>query len=190
MADRLFGIGGGRFKRYRDMGDGSHAEVVSLPSLRAVVGTFVAAAAENYGDNDVISNDADNGEGDPIEFEAVGSGKVVGASLSMSEDSVLGTSELFLFTEAPTATEMDDNAAFAGVGAGDQTKFLGSIAFGALVDVGAFSFVRATAPTPGAPLFVHSTDEGASIFGILVWRDAETNETAGMTVEVTLYVEP
>lgn len=188
MADRLFSVRG-MSKRWRDMGDGTHAEVMAPPALRAIVGTFVAAAAGDYADNDVISNDADNGEGDPIEFEGVGTGKVVGATLSMSEDGVAGTSELFLFTEAPTATEMDDNAAFAGVGAGDQTKFLGSIAFGALVDVGAFSFVRATSPTPGAPLFVHSTDEDASIFGILVWRDAEANETAGMTVEVTLYVE-
>jgi hypothetical protein len=160
--------------------------------IRAVVGSFIAVAAGNYADNDVISNDADAGEGDPLEFASVvrsagGAAKVIGATLSMSEDGILATSELFLFSQAPTATEMDDNAAFAGVGAADQPYYLGSIVFAALADAGELSFALPTVLTPAAPLLVHAV--ATSIFGILVLRDAEINETAGMTVIVTLYVE-
>jgi len=160
--------------------------------IRAIQASFAAVAAGNYADNDVISNDADAGEGDPLEFASVvrsagGAAKIIGAKLSMSEDGILATSELFLFSQAPTATEMDDNAAFAGVGAADQPYYLGSIPFAALADVGEISFALPTTLTPAAPLLVHAV--ATSIFGILVLRDAEINETAGMTVTVTLYVE-
>jgi hypothetical protein len=159
---------------------------------RVVTASFIAEAAGDYADNDVISDAVANGTGLPIEFEGVvqeagGAGEIIGATLSMSEDGILATSELLLFAEAPTATEMDDNAAGGVVGAADEPFYLGSIEFPALVDVGAFSFVKATAPTAAAPLLVHAT--ATSIFGILVLRDAETNETAGMTVTVTLYLK-
>jgi len=162
--------------------------------IRPIVGTFAAAAASDYLDNDVISNDAGAGLGDPIIFAGValvagGAAKIIGASLSCSEDGIApATSELFLFSQAPTtATEMDDNAAWGGVAAAEQPYFLGSIAFPALVDVGAGSFVAATSPTPGSPLLVNCV--ATSLFGILVARDAITGETAAMTVTITLYAE-
>jgi hypothetical protein len=160
--------------------------------LRALTASFAAVAAGNYADDDVISNDADEGEGDPLEFENVvraagGAAKIVGGHISMSEDGILATSELFLFSQAPTASEMDDNAAFAGVGAADLPFYLGSVAFDALADVGAGSFALPTTLTPAAPLLVHC--EATSLFGILVLRDAETNESASMEVSITLYVE-
>ena len=159
---------------------------------RAITASFVAVAAGNYADNDVISNDADAGEGDPLAFTNIvraagGAAKVIGAALSMSEDGILATSELFLFSQAPTDSEMDDNAAWGGVGAADQPYYLGSIAFAALADVGAISFALPATLTPAAPLLVHAV--ATSLFGVLVFRDAEINETAGMTVQVTLYVE-
>lgn len=161
--------------------------------IRAVVASFAAAAAGDYADNDVISNAVANGTGLPLEFEDVvreagGAARIIGASISCSKDTVAATTELLLFSEAPTATEMDDNAAIgAGVGAADQPRYLGSIAFPALADVGAFSFVRATTPTAAAPLLVHCAAK--SLFGILVARDPETNEAAGMTISITLYLD-
>lgn len=167
-------------------------DVKNLLTIRSVQGTFAAEAAGDYADNDVISNAVANGTGLPITFaNAVlstgGSAKIIGATLTMSEDSVAGTTELILFSATPTATEMDDNAAYGGVGAADGPLYLGSIAFPALVDVGATSFVAATAPTAAAPLLIRAA--ATSIFGILVWRDAEANETAGMTVTITLYIQ-
>lgn len=161
-------------------------------SIRAVADSFAAAAAGDYADNDVISNSVSNGTGQPLEFVGVpknagGAAKIVGATLSMSKDNVVGTTELQLFSQAPTATELDDNAAEGGIGAADQPYYLGKIDFPALADVGAFSFSRATSPTPASPLLVFAA--ARSIFGRLIWRDAETNEAAGMTVTVTLYVD-
>ena len=171
--------------------DASHPLPVVV-SRWSSTGSFAAVAAGNYADNDVISNDADDGEGDPIEFAAAvrstgGTAKVIGATLTMSEDGILATSELFLFSQAPTASEMDDNAAWGGVGAADLPYYLGSIAFGALADTGDISFATPSALTPAAPLFIRS--ETTTVYGVLVFRDAETNETAGMTVSITLYIE-
>jgi hypothetical protein len=45
--------------------------VAMRTGLRALTASFAAVAAGNYADNDVISNDADEGEGDPLEFENV-----------------------------------------------------------------------------------------------------------------------
>lgn len=115
-----------------------------------------------------------------------GIAEIVGANLSCEEDAVIATSELLLFSAVPTASEMDDNDAFAGVGAADLPNYLGSISFGALVDVGTGGYIAATAPTPAAPLIARSSDR--NLYGILVLRDAETNETAGMEMIVTLYV--
>lgn len=153
--------------------------------------SFVAVAAENYADNDVVSDDADEGEGSALEFtEAIrvsgGSGKLIGGTISFSEDGILATSALHLFSQAPTASELDDNAAFA-LGAADQPYYLGSIAFPAAADVGSISFSRSTAVTPAAPVLVRSATR--SLYGILQFTDAEENEAAGMTVDITLYFE-
>ena len=159
---------------------------------RTVLGTFIAVAAGNYADNDVISNDATEGAGDPTTFSDVvtigRAAKIVGAKLTYSEDGILATSELFLFNALPTASEMDDNAAWGGIGAADEAKFLGSIAFSAAVDQGDFSMSLPTTLTADVPFFVHA-GATSNLYGILVLRDAETNETAGMTVNIRLYIE-
>ena len=165
-----------------------------FPAVYSVVGAFAAVAAGDYADNDVISNSVTDTEGDPVVFAnavrvAGGTNKIIGATLEMSEDGVAATSELFLFKAEPTDTEMDDNAAFAGIGAGDQTKFIGSFLFPALADAGGFSFVRATSVAPPTPLFITAAADSKTIYGVLVWRDAEATETAGMKVTIKLYIE-
>ena len=160
---------------------------------RSVVDSFVAVASGNYADNDVISDGETNGTGTALEFANTvrvsgGSAKIISASISYTAaTAIAATSELMLFSQTPTASEMDDNAAWGGVGAADVPYYLGSIAFSAGTDVGASTFGLPTTLTPAAPLFVRS--EATSIFGILVLRDAEINETASMTVRITLYLE-
>jgi hypothetical protein len=113
---------------------------------------------------------------------------IVGANLSFeAATAIAATSELLLFAQTPTASEMDDNAATTPVGAADTPYYLGSIAFSAGTDVGASTFCLPTTLTPAAPRFIWAS--ATSIFGILVFRDAEANETAGMTVRITLFIQ-
>lgn len=171
---------------------GGHIGKILNP-IKAVQGSFVAAAAGDYADNDVISDSASNGVGTAIEFENAvrvsgGAGKIVGASVNfIAATAIAATTELELFSQNPTATELDDNAAAGSVGAADAPYYLGSIAFAAGTDYGAGTICRPSALTPAAPLFIRS--EATSIYGRLIFRDAEANETAGMTVSITLYIE-
>jgi hypothetical protein len=156
-------------------------------------GSFAAVAAGDYADNDVMSNDAGAGLGDPIEFPLAvrapgGAAKIVGARITYTAATAFPpTSELFLFSQAPTVTEMDDNAAFTAVDVADLPYSLGSILFAAGTDVGPATVSLPSALTPAAPLFVRAA--ARSIFGILVLRDAATAETAGMLVTIDLYLE-
>ena len=128
-----------------------------LSPIAAVQGSFAAVAAGDYADNDVMSNDAGAGLGDPIEFaNAVrvpgGAGKIIGARIVYTAAAAFApTSELLLFSEAPTVTEMDDNAAFTAVDAADLDKYLGSILFAAGTDIGPGTLSLPSALTPAPP---------------------------------------
>jgi len=164
-----------------------------LNPIKVVSASFVAAAAGDYADNDVISNSVSNGTGVALEFaNAVrvtgGAGKVVGGSINVvAATSVAATMGLQLFSQTPTATELDDNAAEGGVGAADAPYYLGEILFATGTDYGAGNIKYPSTLTPAAPLLVYAT--ATSLFGRVIMRDAEANETAGMSVIVTLYIE-
>jgi hypothetical protein len=164
-----------------------------LNPIKSVSDSFAAAAAGDYADNDVLSDSASNGVGTALEFaNAVrvtgGAGMVVGGSINVvASTSVAATIGLQLFSQLPTATELDDNAAEGGVGAADAPYYLGEILFAAGTDYGAGTIKPPSTLTPAAPLFIRA--EVTSIFGRLIFRDAEASETAGMTVIVTLYIQ-
>jgi hypothetical protein len=156
-------------------------------------GSFIAEAAGDYADNDVVSDSDTPSAGTAIEFanavrQAGGAAKIVDARLTFTAAGAIGaTSELELFSQAPTATELDDNAAAGSVGAADLPFYLGSIPFSAGTDIGAATVALPTSLTPAAPLFIHAV--ATSIFGRLIFRDAETGETAAMPVDIVLYIE-
>lgn len=164
-----------------------------LNPVKAVVASFVAEAAADYADNDVISNSDTNGAGVALEFEEAvrvpgGAGKIVHATVNfVASTAIAATTELQLFSQAPTATELDDNAAAGTVGAADAPYYLGLIAFAQGTDYGAGTICLPSAVTPAAPLFIRA--EVQSIFGRLIFRDSEANETASMPVHVTLWIE-
>jgi hypothetical protein len=164
-----------------------------LNPIKAVSASVTAAAAGDYADNDVISNSASNGAGLPLEFaNAVrvtgGAGMVVGGSINViAATAVAATIGLQLFAQTPTATELDDNAAEGGVGAADSPYYLGEILFAAGTDYGAGTIKLPSVVTPAAPLFVWAV--ATSLFGRLIFRDAEASETAGMVVTVTLFIQ-
>lgn len=166
-----------------------------LNPVKTVAASFAAAAAGDYADNDVLSNSVSNGTGLALEFAnavrvEAGTGKVIGGSINIvASTNVPATIGLQLFSQTPTATELDDNAAEGGVGAADSPYYLGEILFAAGTDYGAGTIKPPSTLTPAAPLFVHAESGSKSIFGRLIFRDSETGETAGMTVIVTLYIE-
>ncbi len=169
--------------------------VVANASPRSTQASFVAAAAGDYADDDVISNSATNGAGLPREFpnavvQEGGAGKVIGGSINViASTNVAATIGLQLFSQAPTATELDDNAAEGGVGAADAPFYLGEILFAAGTDYGAGTIKPPSTLTPAAPLLIRAEAGSRSIFGRLIFRDAEANETAGMQIVTTLYIE-
>jgi hypothetical protein len=161
-----------------------------LSPISSVQAAFAAAAVGNYAQNDVVFSSATVGA--PIQFvnalrKTGGVGKLVGASLACGATSglVVATFSLHLFSSAPTTSEMRDNVAFS-LAAADNVQYLGQIDFPALVDVGAFSF-KVSSVTPAAPLLVHS--DTRDLYGILQITLAETNESAGMAMTITLYIE-
>lgn len=160
----------------------------------AITGTLAGdstpaiAAAGDYADNDVVSNSASNGTGAAWVFadmatEAGGSGEIVGAVLTLTAASVVATFRLWLFDAIPSASELDDNAAFS-LHANDQAKLVCVVDFSACAPFGgvAGSFTS----TLAKPYQCAAAD--TSLYGILQITDAEANEAAGMIVVVKLLV--
>lgn len=148
--------------------------------------TLTAAAAGNYAAGDVISNDADNTEGVALTFSNVArqqgrGGYIDRACVTCSTDTVVGRIRLWLFHTNPTASELDDNAAFSLAVA--NRLALGYIDFPALADNGALGFAQAEALA--FPFVCASITR--DLYGVPQFLDAETNEAAGMTLTFDLH---
>ena len=149
------------------------------------------AAAGDYAAADILSESATNGAGTSWEFANMAPregtpGVICMATVKCSEDSIANRFRLHLFNAAPsTATEMDDNAAKT-MDNDDRSKYLGYIDFPAMADLGEFSFSQSVGVNYG----YLCGGGGRSLYGVLETLDAETNETAGMSVEIDLYAYP
>lgn len=141
------------------------------------------AAAGNYdAAGDILSNSATNGAGTAWQFPSVGQwGVIRGGVVTCSEDSVVFRLRLHLFADNPSSSELDDNAALA-IAEADRPNHIGFVDFPAMTDVGVPSVAQFEALKP------YHTKYG-TLYGILQTLDVENNETAGMTVSVTLYVD-
>lgn len=158
---------------------------------RYVETTVTLAATGNYDANDVMSNDADADEGDAQEIE-IGHGigdiiNIVQIIAHCSEDSVLNRLRLHFFNAAPLAAEveMDDQATFAIVTAAGDAKYIGSIDLTAFRDVGAV----AVSETDQILKRLALDPASSKIYMVIQTLDAETNETAGMTIKFGIYLE-
>lgn len=141
----------------------------------------VLAAAGDYAANDVLSGDADNTEGvawivPSIGIRSGGSGWIVKVVATFSVDALVPRLRLWLFNANPSASELDDNAAFT-IAAADRTKLLGYIDLPALADAGAVS----AAQTIDIRQHFKCAADSASLYMIVQTLDAFTNESAGMT---------
>ncbi len=147
--------------------------------------TLTAAAAGNYDANDVIAASATNNAGTAISFAVGGECLIVGLSAVCSEDSVLNRLRLHLFNDEPAAAEveMDDAAAFAIT---TSTKYAGYIDLPAFADAGGV----ATAQNMTVRFPVKLATSSGKLYAVVETLDAETNETAAMTIRFDLLFIP
>lgn len=167
-----------------------------MPSLPyRVTASKVAAAAGDYGDNDIVSESATNDAGTAWTFTNMapregGAGEIYHAMVKCTSEGVVATSRLHLFAmdsaaNASWSSELDDNAAL-NIDEDEMDEYLGFIDFPAMIDVGEFAFAQASGLSHG----FKCKDGHRNLYGIYQLTDAETNESAGMTVSITLYVRP
>lgn len=167
---------------------------VSIGTPQKIRGTLngsspgTIAAAGNYADDDVISQSATDGVGVAWVFDAVvrenGSGGWIGgARITFSAQSMVAATRLWLFDANPTACELDDNAAFS-LDADDRAKVVGFIDFPALTDQG--EVVYADSMDLNLGFKCAAADD--ALYGILQFKDAETNEAASMTCDIHLHI--
>lgn len=146
------------------------------------------AAAGNYTAGDIVSDSASNGVGTAWEFTQMAPGSgfpgiIYKADITCDEDSVTASYRLHLFSASPsTATELDDNAAKT-FDNDDRANYLGAITFPAMVDEGEMS----RAQIEGLTFGYWCGQSGTSLYGVLEDLSGETNETAGMTITMTLW---
>lgn len=151
-------------------------------------GTRTIAAAGDYAAGDVISDDADNGEGTALVVDPIARANseelvLTHGVITGSVDALVFSSDLDIFTENPSGSELDDNAV-AGIVVADRLKWVGSAAVPALADKGGFSGAEFTCYIPFRLV------DTKSLWVIHRTRDAFTNESAGMTLTYRLFAEP
>lgn len=193
MATELHFRGEGGLYRVVDEADGLPvrlpAPVELAPQLISSTASVAVAAAGDYAANDVVSNSATEATAVTWKFPGMAPGDnrpgaIYSASITCSEDDVSGSRfRLFLFNEdAHPATVLADNAALA-IGAEDRASFQCYIDFPAMIDVGSYSLSQSV----GVQYGYKTSDK---LYGILQILDAEADETAGMTITITLHALP
>ena len=145
------------------------------------------AAAENYDDEDILSENVSTGTAwnfDEIVRHDGGIGKIVKAIISIETTDLVPALTLYLFNITPTG-ETDDNKANDNPVLGDKEEYQGRIDWSAMDNSGGISEAQVIF-NPPLPFACASADD--SLFGILVTNTAFTNEAAGMKCLIKLMV--
>lgn len=154
--------------------------------------TKAIAAAGNYSAEHVLSESATVGT--HWTFSGVlpdngGRGYIVKASVVVETTAQVQRLTLFLFN-ASSASSNDDRTQNDAPLSGDSIKYQGRIDFSALDDLGGQSDTLATPSLSGnLPLAFECAAGENDLFGILVTRDAFTNEVAGDDYTIKLTCE-
>jgi hypothetical protein len=153
--------------------------------------TLTAVAAGNYTAGDIVSNDADDTEGDAIEIplESFSIRNIRQIVAVCSEDSIVARLRLHFYDYNPAAAdvEMDDNIAgdFAKNATG-AAGYLGSVLMTAFVDRGT---AMSVADAQYVDLLVRTKEGSTKIYMVAEFADAEANEAAGMTIRFDIYFD-
>ena len=161
--------------------------------LKEVSDTQAVAAAGDYGVNDVICNNATTGI--PWNFADVvervgGAGYITKAQITVETTAQAHRLTLYLFKETPSS-ELDDNVTNTGPADADRGFYLGKLDFPALESLGAGNSDVVITPSTvgGVPFAFECAVADVDLYGILVTRDAFTNETATDDYKITLTIE-
>ncbi len=173
------------------IGEGS----ASISPAKVVSSTQAVAAAGDYGVNDVICNNATTGI--PWNFADVvkyvgGHGYITEVQVTVETTAQAHRLTLFLFSETPSS-ELDDNVTNTGPADADRGFYLGKIDIPALESLGvgnSDAIATLTSPTAGLPFHFTCAAADTDLYGILVTRDAFTNETATDDYVISLTIEP
>ena len=159
--------------------------------LISVSTTKALAATGNYLAEDVLSENGATGTAWVFSniVKANGcSGEIVKAQAISETTGLTPRLTLYLFTATPTS-QLNDNAVNTALLHADLANYIGKIDFPAMEDLGGDSETLATPSTQGnLPLSFNCASNANDLYGILITRDAITNEVAGddMTIKLTI----
>ena len=166
----------------------------SISRFTEVKDTQAVAAADNYTANDVLSSNATTG----VEWNfanmvsAVGrSGYITKAQITVETTAQAHRLTLYLF-DATITGELDDNKVNTSPVDADRGNYLGKIDFPALESLGAGNsdtVATPSSPTSGIPFAFTCATADRDLYGVLVTRDAFTNEIATDDYVITLSIE-
>lgn len=156
--------------------------------------TKALAAAGNYGGDDVMSESASAGT--VWTFSNVvdrpgASGTIVKAVALFETTALTPGLTLFLFSATPTSA-LNDNVANTAVLHADEANFVGRITFPAMADLGtgdSEAIVTPSLTTGNVPLAFNTAATDATLYGIVVTRDAITGEAAGDDLIMKLTIQ-
>lgn len=177
--------------RAMDLG-GSEYAIAHSAVLVEKEETKELAAAGNYAANDVLSEDAAAGTAwtfSDIVGADGGKGYITKVQAICEETAPVMRTTLYLFKATPTCN-LNDNVANTAVLAADRSNFVGKVDLPALESLGGCAEAGATPSTTGnLPLAFSCASNANDLYGVLVTRDAETNEVADMEMTVRITVE-
>ncbi len=162
------------------------------PARRIVSAGFNAAAAGDYAAADVISNSVTDTLGVPLKFPAVvdvaGQVAILDKIVARcSEDSILARFALDFYTRLPlpAEVEMDDNIALdAAKTVAGYGIYICRVPMAAFADMGT-AMSHSTTPNLREML---KTVGSVDLYAVVILLDSEANETAGMRVDIDLYL--
>lgn len=174
--------------------DGTNWELKVSGITKIVRITQAVAAAGSYGVNDVLCDNASTGNEwnfAEVVGENGGRGYITQAQITCETTAQAHRLTLFLFKEIPTS-ELDDNVTNTGPSDADRGFYIGKIDFPAMESLGAGNsdtIAAGSSPTSGIPFAFACATADVDLYGILVTRDAFTNQTAADDYVITLTVE-
>ena len=145
------------------------------------------AAAENYADEDVLSESTSSGTHWDFADIASQNGRVVWlhkSIVTIETTDLVPVLTLHLFNIAPTGT-LNDNVANVNPNAADKEEYQGRVTFAAMSNEGGISEAQVI-HNPPIPLGCASGD--TSIYGVLTTGTAFANEAATMKCLIKLMV--
>lgn len=171
---------------------GQTVKPVGLSMVR-VSTTKAIVAAGDYAAQDVISNSTSAGTAwtfsDVVKYDG-GSGTIVKAIVLCQTTNQAHGVTLYLFNATPTGA-LNDNLANTNPLYADASKYIGKIEFPAFGDLGDASAASDSWVVPGVggcPLPFICAVGANDIYGVLVARDAFTNEVAGHSYIIILQI--